>query len=224
MDSHMNEANDTYCLGADEAGALLAGAPWRRLLVMGDSIAAGIGDPVEGYLDRGWADRLAAALAAAYLNLGRAGAHAIEIREGQLGQALAFGPDLAVVAAGANDAFRRSFAAPAVEAELERIVSALSDAGSLVVTFGCFDLGRTSFLPPERRAGLSERLHDLGRLTEEICRRHGGVHVDFLRHPALDDRLLSADGLHINRRGHAIVAAEVIRSLSRHLAGLAVPR
>jgi lysophospholipase L1-like esterase len=154
---------------------------------------------------------------------GQAGAHAIEVREGQLDQALAFGPDLAVVAAGANDAFRRSFAAPAVEAELERIVSALSDAGSLVVTFGCFDLGRTSFLPPERRAGLSERLHDLGRLTEEVCRRHGGVHVDFLRHPALDDDgLLSADRLHINRRGHAIVAAEVIRSLSRHLAELAV--
>ena len=73
----MNEANDTYCLCADEAGALLAGAPWRRLLVMGDSIAAGIGDPVQGYLDGGWADRLAAALAAAYLNVGRAGAHAI---------------------------------------------------------------------------------------------------------------------------------------------------
>jgi lysophospholipase L1-like esterase len=224
MYSYTNEANDTYCLGAEQAGALLAGAPWRRLLVMGDSIAAGIGDPVEGYLDLGWADRLAAALAAAYLNVGRVGAHAVEVREGQLGQALAFGPDLAVVAAGANDAFRRSFAAPAVEAELERIVSALSDAGSLVVTFGCFDLGRTSFLPPERRAGLSERLHDLGRLTEEICRRHGGIHVDFLRHPALDDGLLSADRLHINRRGHAIVAAEVIRSLARRLAGLAVQR
>jgi hypothetical protein len=64
MDSYRsNEANDTYCLGPDEAGALLAGAPWRRLLVMGDSIAAGIGDPVQGYLDFGWADRLAAALA-----------------------------------------------------------------------------------------------------------------------------------------------------------------
>ena len=123
--------------------------------------------------------------AASYLNLGRAGAHTTEIRAGQLAQAVAFGPDLAVVAAGANDAFRRSFAPSAVEAELERIVSALTGAGALVVTFGCFDLGQTSFLPPERRVGLSDRLHDLGRLTEEICRRHGGVHVDFLRHPAL---------------------------------------
>jgi lysophospholipase L1-like esterase len=217
------EWNDPYCLGPDEAATLLAGAPWRRLLVMGDSIAAGIGDPVDGYADQAWADRLAAGLGADYLNLGRPGAQVTDVRAGQLDHALAFGPDLAVVAAGANDAFRQSFAAPAVGGELEQIVSALDGAGSLVVTFGCFDLGRTSFLPPERRRGLSERLHDLGRLTEQICLRHGGIHVDFLSHPALDDALLSADRLHINRRGHAIVAADVIRALSRRVGRQRVP-
>ena len=41
MDLYTTEANDPYCLGPDRAGALLAGAPWRRLLVMGDSIAGG---------------------------------------------------------------------------------------------------------------------------------------------------------------------------------------
>ena len=50
---------------------------------------------------------------------------------------------------------------------------------------------------------------------------HGGVHVDFLGHPALADELLSADRMHINRRGHAIVAADVIRALARYLAGKA---
>ena len=223
MTTYPIEWRDPYCLGPDEAATLLAGAPWRRLLVMGDSIAAGIGDPVDGYPDEPWADRLASALGADYLNLGRTGAQVTDVRTGQLDQALTFGPDLAVVAAGANDAFRRSFVAPAVVAELEQIVSALAGAGSLVVTFGCFDLGRTSFLPPERRHGLSERLHDLGRLTEQMCLRHGGIHVDFLGHPALDDALLSADHLHINRRGHAIVAADLIRALSRRLAPRAVP-
>jgi hypothetical protein len=48
---------------------------------MGDSIAAGLCDPVPGYGDRSWADRLAAALApTAYLNLGHVGARAAEIR------------------------------------------------------------------------------------------------------------------------------------------------
>jgi lysophospholipase L1-like esterase len=218
----VTEANDPYCLGLGEAEKLLAGARWQRLLVMGDSIAAGNGDPVDGYLDRSWADRLAAALGlagqTAYLNLGHVGAHAAEIRQWQLARALAFGADLALVVGGANDAFRRSFEASAVEADLAHIVGTLSEAGALVVTFGCFDMGRTSFLPPDRRRGLSERLHILGRLTETAGRRHGGVHVDFLRHPAFSDALLSADGLHINRRGHAVVATEVIRSLAHHLA------
>lgn len=218
------EVNDPYCLGPDETGSLLAGARWRRLAVLGDSIAAGVGDRVDGYQDRAWADRLAAALGVVHLNSGRIGAHVAEVREGQLNQALAFGPDLAVVAAGANDAFRRSFAASAVQAELERIVGALTNAGALVITFSCFDLGRTSFASPERRAGLSERLSELGQLTEQVSRRHDGIHVDFLRHPALDDDLLSADRLHINRRGHAIVATEVIRALSRRLDRWAVPR
>ena len=223
MTTYPTEWNDPYCLGPDEAATLLAGAPWRRLLVMGDSIAAGVGDPVEGYIDQSWGDRLAAALNAGYLNLGQIGAQVADVRSGQLDQALANGADLVVVAAGANDAFRRSFDASAVVAELEQIVGALSETGALVVTFGCFDLGRTSFLPPERRAGLSERLHKLGRRTEQMCLRHGGVHVDFLDHPAVGDELLSADHLHINRRGHAIVAADVIRALSRHFAQRTVP-
>jgi len=37
------EATDPYCLRDGEAAALLAGHPWRRFAVVGDSVAAGIG-------------------------------------------------------------------------------------------------------------------------------------------------------------------------------------
>jgi lysophospholipase L1-like esterase len=216
MDPYRLEKSDPYCLDPTAGAALLARAPWRRLLVMGDSIAAGLGDPVEGYRDRSWPDRLADVFGpSAYLNLGQAGARTTEVRTRQLDRALDFGPDLAIVAAGANDAFARSFDPAVVGPELDRIVAALHGAGALVVTFGCFDLGRTSFGPPDRRAGVSERLHALGRLTATVSRCHGGVHVDFLHHPALSDALISADRIHINRRGHAIVAADVIRALAR---------
>ncbi len=180
---------------------------------MGDSIAEGAGDSAPGYPDQPWADQLAATLGAHYLNLGRHGARASEIRAGQLVPALAFRPDLAVVAAGANDALRRSFADPAAQAavatELTRIVSRLSEAGAVPVTFGCFDLGRISGAPPE----LSDRLRALGRITEAITHRHGGVYVDFLDHPEFGDQLMSADGVHVNRRGHALILAEVLRAL-----------
>jgi lysophospholipase L1-like esterase len=215
---HPGEWADPYCLGYGEAERLRRFAPWSRLLVMGDSIALGTGDAVAGYVDQSWADRLADVLGGVYQNLGVFGARVADARKTQLEPALALRPDLAFVTVGANDAFRRSFAAPDVEAVLECIVAPLTAAGALVVTFGCFDLGQTSFLPPDQRQGLSDRLHALGQLTEKVSHRHGGVHVDFLSHPALDDGLMSADRIHINRRGHAIVAAEVIRSLANHLA------
>ena len=197
--------------------------PFRRLLVMGDSIAAGAGDPVDGYPDRSWADQLASALGGvAYLNLGHHGARAGEIRANQLGTALAWRPDLAVVAAGANDAIRRSFVRPEVQesvaTDLDRMVGDLSEAGALVVTFGCMDLGRTTFVPPEQRPDISRRLRALDRLTEEITLRHGGVHVCFLDHPAVGDEVFSTDGLHANRRGHALIVTEVLAALAGRFA------
>lgn len=196
---------------------------FQRLLVMGDSIAVGTGDPVPGYPDRSWADQLVSALRPrAYLNLGHYGARAAEIRAGQLGPALAWRPDLAVVAAGGNDAIRRSFVRPAaqesVAAELDRMVGELSTAGALVVTFGCLDLGRTSLVPAAQRPDISHRLRVLDRITEEVTARHGGVHVCFLDHPAVDDSMFSADGLHANRRGHALIATEVLQALGRRRA------
>jgi lysophospholipase L1-like esterase len=209
------EIDDPHCLRPGEAGTLLAGAPWRRLAVLGDSITVHPGDLVPGYVSRTWADRLAAALAGAeYRNLGVAGARAAEVHSAQLGPALDFAPDLAVVAAGANDAVRRSFAPAAVEAELEAMVGALHRGGALVVTFGCFDIGRTDLVPPAERAGLSDRLRTLSRLTEDVCRRAGGIHLDFADHPAQRDGVISADLLHINARGHAVVAADLMRALN----------
>jgi lysophospholipase L1-like esterase len=210
----MSEAQDPYCLEPGEADALLDGAPWRRLLVLGDSIAIHPGDPVDGYPNRTWPARLTAALRpAAYLNLGVAGARVAEVRAGQLDRALEFRPDLAVVVAGANDAARRSFTPPAVEAELERMMAPLSRAGALLVTFGCFDVGRSAPAPRDERAALSERFRTLGRVTAEVCARHGGVHLDFADHPAQRGGVLSADLLHINVRGHAVVGADIIRAL-----------
>jgi lysophospholipase L1-like esterase len=225
MTDYDTELADPYCLSRDELVWFTAMAPWHRLLVMGDSIAAGAGDPVAGYADQSWADRLAAVLpGAVYANLGHYGARTAQIRQEQLHRALAYGPDLAFVTAGANDAMRRSFDPVAVARDLSAIVAPLAGAGALVVTFGCFDLGRASFVPEPQRAALSDRLYALGDLTAAITERHGGVHVDLLRHPAFGDELTSADGLHINRRGHAIVLAEVVRALTRTLTGALIAR
>jgi lysophospholipase L1-like esterase len=217
------EQADPWCLTAEQADQHLAGAPWRRLVVMGDSVAAGVGDPVDGYADLSWADRLAESLhrvtgATSYLNLGERELRAAEVRQLQVAPAVAFAPDLAVVVCGGNDMLRRSFDAEAVQFELELIIGRLAEAGADIVTFGLFDLSQTAFVPDGMRAGLQERTHRLGEVTRRVSQSHGGVHVDFNRHPKSGDQLIySEDKVHVNRRGHAIVAAETIRSLGEHL-------
>jgi hypothetical protein len=69
------EATDPYCLPATDAAELLGGAPWTRLVAIGDSVAEGVRAPATGYLDLSWVDRIARALRPAnpdltYRNLG----------------------------------------------------------------------------------------------------------------------------------------------------------
>ena len=55
------EAQDPYVLSPAEESELLAGHPWSRFAVLGDSIAMGMGDPTEGYVTATWGGRVAAA-------------------------------------------------------------------------------------------------------------------------------------------------------------------
>lgn len=202
---------------------LLAGAPWRRLVVMGDSIAAGIGDPTPGYPDRPWGDQLADALAAtgpgtAYLNVGVRGLKAGEILATQLEPALGFGPDLAVVSSGGNDLLAQRFDTDAVAGDIEAVVALLAASGAKVVTFSLFDLSATPFVPDEMREGLRTRLVQLAEVTEAISAAHGGIHVDYLSDPRTGDpAVYSEDRLHANRRGHALVLARMVEALGAAL-------
>ena len=59
-----------------ELDALLEGAPWRRFVVIGDSVAKGVAEDSPGYRRLRWGARVAAALDRArpgleYVNLGR---------------------------------------------------------------------------------------------------------------------------------------------------------
>lgn len=223
------EAADAYCLRSGEAEALLARAPWRRFVALGDSVAEGPGDPLTGYRKQPWLDRVAAALASQqptlfYRNLGRRGLTAAEVRARQLESALALAPDLAVVAAGGNDILAQSYDADAIEAELERMVVALRGRGAAVLTVGLFDITRSDAIPNHMKAPLRTRLLLLAGLTRRVAERHGALHLDFTSHPASADAgIYSSDRIHLNSRGHAIAAAATVRSLGAYLAGADVP-
>jgi lysophospholipase L1-like esterase len=213
---------DAFTLTDRQVADLLRGAPWRRFAGVGDSVVEGVRSPAPGYRDLSWTDRIVAGLRAhqpdlVERNLGQRGLLTAAVRQQQLDPALTFRPDLAVVVAGGNDVFRDRFDTAAVEAELTTMVRELRAIGSDVVTVGLFDISQID--PAAPTAGLvHRRIRTLADLTGAVAERHGALHVDFSRHPAgVDPSIYSDDRLHLNARGHAVTAAEVIRRLSAAL-------
>jgi lysophospholipase L1-like esterase len=220
------EPADPDCLAPGESRRLLAGHPWRRVVVLGDSAANGPTEPVEGYSELRWTDRVAAELAAncselRYLNLGRSGLRARQVRLTQLADALAFEPDLAFVVCGGNDAYIRNYGgavADAVDAELIEMFEALRGAGAQLVTIGMFDVSYSPSMPERTRLGLRQRLAVLAEHARALASRYDSVHADLIHHRRSTDPLLySSDGRHGNARSDAVAAAEVVRCLGARL-------
>jgi lysophospholipase L1-like esterase len=213
------EQEDPYCLRPGESVHLLADHPWRRFVVLGDSVAEGLCEPLEGYSKLQWADRLAAELRAAapdleYLNLGVSGLRAHQIHATQLEPALAFRPDLALVVGGGNDAFSARYDPDRVDGELSAMITALQAAGADVITLGMFDVSASPAIQDWLRPGLHQRMRLLSERTRALAERHGTIHVHLTTHPlSTDPGLYSSDGRHGNARSDAVAAAETIRIL-----------
>ena len=220
------ESDDPHCLREGDGARLLAGHPWRRFAVLGDSVAEGLAEPLPGYSEVQFADRVARELAATapgfdYLNLGHRGLRAREVRARQLGQALDFRPDLALLVCGANDAFPATYKPAAVDAELRAMVTALRDAGADVLTLGLFNVSYSPSprIPDWLRPGLRRRMRELSERTAAVAAELGTLHVNLTAHPAATDPgLFAGDGRHVNARGDAIALAETVRVLGAHLA------
>ena len=220
------ESDDPHCLRRGESARLLAGHPWRRFAVLGDSVAEGLAEPLPGYSAVQFADRVAHELAATapdfdHLNLGYRGLRAREVRASQLGPALDFRPDLALLVCGANDAFPATYKPAAVDAELRAMITALRAAGADVLTLGLFNVSYSPSprIPDWLRPGLRRRMRELSERTAAVAAELGALHVPLTGHPAATDPgLFAGDGRHVNARGDAIALAETVRVLGAHLA------
>ncbi|AXB42947.1 SGNH/GDSL hydrolase family protein [Amycolatopsis albispora] len=215
MTALLTEGTDPFCLSPAEAARLLEGAPWHRFAVLGDSLAAGTGDPSPGYAPLPWAERVAAALRShhpdlAYRNTGTIGATTGRTLAHQADGLLAFEPDLVHLSCGANDLWRPEPDFGAIEGNLRRLFALSVDTGALLTTF---TLGR-AFTVPEFPA-FPDRVRRLNALVRTIAAEHGALVIEMWDHP-VNDRpdLLSADGIHFAGAGQAVMAAEVIRALA----------
>ncbi|MEV6256462.1 SGNH/GDSL hydrolase family protein [Nocardia sp. NPDC051911] len=211
----LTEETDPFCLDQADAVALLAGAPWGRYAVVGDSLSAGTGEPTLGYRDQGWSDRVAGVLRSVrpdldYLNVSENGATTAQTLEKQAARMLEFSPDLLHLPCGANDIVRRRPNFGEIERTLRQMYDLAKGTGALLTTF---TLGRAYVVPvfpdwPERIATVNE-------IVRGLAAEYGALVVDMWDHPINDrDNLLSADGIHFSTSGQAVMAAEMVKKLA----------
>src|ERR1700710_2505484 len=110
---------------------------WHRYVAIGDSWTEGVGDPDPDRPNglRGWADRVAEALAAEsedfrYANLAIRGRTVEEILDEQLEPALALKPDLLTIQGGGNDLLHVRVDIDALVGYMDAAVARANDVGS----------------------------------------------------------------------------------------------
>ncbi|MFD9905963.1 SGNH/GDSL hydrolase family protein [Streptomyces sp. NPDC059063] len=189
--------------------------PYARYVAVGDSRTEGLGDGDERRGYRGWADRLAEILAAgrpdfAYANLAVRGRLTEQVKDEQLGPALALKPDLVTVVAGVDDLVGPGYDAARTARAMEEMFAELTGAGARVVTVTFPDIGRIAPLARSAKA----RVVDLNARVRAAADRHGVVVLDlFPLRITADPRLWCRDRMHASPVGHARIAAAVADAL-----------
>jgi lysophospholipase L1-like esterase len=190
-------------------------------LALGDSFTEGLEDVRPDGSHRGWADMVAAELAAGnpgfrYANLAVRGRRLAQIAEQQLPSAEQMRPALVSVAAGGNDIIGLRCDIEQLCASMRAVVQRLTDTGATALVFTGFNpRGR---LPMARvLAGRAERFN------ASIIAAAGEFGARVVDLWTLDDLYYPSrwapDRLHLSSSGHAVVAATVLRELGEDPAG-----
>jgi lysophospholipase L1-like esterase len=204
-------------------------AIYHRYVALGDSLTEGLCDPAPDLPDgggpnpagnpwRGWADRLAEALAAgaqhspegfAYANLAVRGRLLTEVIEQQVPRALELKPDLVSLIGGGNDVLRVGVDLDALAARLDDAVGRLRATGATVLLATAYDTGGMPLV--RRTRGLA------GIFTANvwtIARRHDALVLDLWGMRSLYHPLLWApDRIHLVADGHRRIALHALHVL-----------
>nr|WP_323132539.1 SGNH/GDSL hydrolase family protein [Kineococcus indalonis] len=196
------------------------GAGTYRYVALGDSFTEGMVDRAPGGGYRGWADRLAAHLAAdgaatgtvvEYANLAVRGRLLGPIVTGQVPRALELRPDLVSLVGGGNDLLRPGADPDALAALLEDGVRRLRAGGARVLLATGFDPAPTPLVRRNRGAVAVFSAH-----VWALAHRHGCDVLDLwgLR-PLADPRCWGEDRIHLSAEGHRRVALAALEALGR---------
>ncbi|WP_030300187.1 SGNH/GDSL hydrolase family protein [Streptomyces katrae] len=188
-------------------------ASYTRFVAVGDSFTEGMSDLLPDGSYRGWADLLAARLAARepgfrYANLAVRGKLIGQIAEDQVPAAAAMRADVVTLVGGLNDALRPKVDMGRVRGHLEEAVGLLAPTCKTLVLMR--SPGRNGPVMDRFRP----RMEELFALIEELAARHGALVVDLYGAAVLaDPRMWDVDRLHLTPEGHRRVAEAVWQTL-----------
>lgn len=190
---------------------------WSRYVALGDSFTEGLWDVAAAAPDRprGWADLLAARLAARrggpfeYANLAVRGRLLGQIIDEQLPTALDLGPDLVSLVGGGNDLLRPSGDPDVLADRLEDAVVRLRSVGADVLLATGVDSREAPVLRATRG-----KVATLNSHVWTIARRHGAFVVDVWGVRSLRDwRMWAEDRIHLTTAGHERVVQAALVAL-----------
>jgi lysophospholipase L1-like esterase len=195
---------------------------YRRYIAIGDSFTEGMCDDLVNGEYRGWADRVADALAShesgqhgfEYANLAIRGKLLHQVITDQIPAAIPMisgRETLITFHAGANDVLRPKYQSDVAFKEYREGVKALTATGATVVVFTVIETvdgkGKTADLWVERFTAFNENVR-------AVAQEFGAILAEAQKSPWLSDRrFLAVDRLHLNAEGHWRLAQAVLEML-----------
>lgn len=196
-----------------------AAKPPLRVVLLGDSLALGVGvDIVEETVGGQLAQMLAGAGAAVTLStVAVAGARSADLATQVARSQLGSRPDVAVIVVGTNDAthlVRPGEAAAALATAVRR----LRDAGTAVVVGTCPDLGALRAIAPPLRQVVGWYGRRVARAQASAARAAGAAVVDLASQVGpvfrADAGMLCHDGFHPSADGYRVMAYAIFPELA----------
>ncbi len=185
-------------------------SPRLRLVVMGDSSVTAPGvEPLDAAWPRQIALRLAERFCVELHSVAVGGSKTRDVLAGQLSDAIAFRPDIAVISVGANDAMRGT-PLSRFEHEYDEILAQMTKHVPGIAVSGVGDLGSIPRLPTMARSLIRIRGRSFDRAVRRVTARYPDVvktHTwslgwnEFRTNP---DEVFAGDLFHASAYGHRI--------------------
>lgn len=200
--------------GGTDRGTVAGMGPAIRLVVIGESTAAGVGatahaEALPGFLATALQDRLHRSVL--WSVHGRRGATARKVTS-EIVPALGAAPDLIVVTIGINDLIRRR-PLKLWSTDLTDLIAALrtSHPHATLIFAGMPPVHRFPAIPQPLRLVLGARARAMDRLLHEAAHEGGATYVAMNESMARDRRLFAADGFHPSTAGYRVWAHDLAR-------------